>query len=76
MSPQTPPQNPDTLGQRIRQARARAGLYQRELAKTVGISTHYLCRVERDHLKPSDVLVGKIARACAVPVDELTVSAA
>lgn len=76
MSPHTPPPNPDTLGQRIRQARARAGLYQRELAESVGISTHYLCRVERDHLKPSTVLLGKIARACSVPIDELMASAA
>ena len=66
----------DTLGRRIRTARSRAGLYQRELAEALGISVHHLCRVERDHVKPSTVLVGKIARRVDVSVDELLGSAA
>ena len=52
------------LGQFVREARRRAGLSQRELAASVGISQPHVARIERGSVEPPFELVRRLVRAC------------
>ena len=59
------------LGQRLRELREKADISLRELAKDVGISPPFLSDVELGRRYPSDEILGKLAKALKVSVDEL-----
>lgn len=52
-------------------ARAQAALTVRELSKKSGVTTSTINRIEKGHIEPNPVTVGKIARALNVPVETL-----
>ena len=51
------------LGKEIRRLRNEAGMTLRGLAATLGISAAHLSDIERNHRRPSDGLLRKIARS-------------
>ena len=53
----------EALGTRVKEARKRAGLTQRELADRTGLKTNYVTRVETGDRKCSDVALRAIATA-------------
>lgn len=56
----------------IKKIREEKGIKQTELAKTIGISTGYLCHLEngtRDN--PSICIMGKIAKALNRSIEEI-----
>jgi transcriptional regulator with XRE-family HTH domain len=67
--PRTPA--PATLGTVVRQYRERAGLTQAQLAERAGLADATISRVERGRLHPSADLIGKLASALGVTVDDL-----
>ena len=54
---------PTTLGERVRQARERAGLDQAALAAAVGVHAKTVSKWENDHQAPTDDMLAAIARA-------------
>ncbi len=61
----------DSLGNRLKEARARAGLTQAELAAAVGVTRKTVNTVENCVFVPSALLALKLARVLDTPVEEL-----
>jgi transcriptional regulator with XRE-family HTH domain len=59
-------------GRRIRAFRKLKGYTQEGFAKDIGISVSILGEVERGNRMPSHELLGEVARALNVSVEELT----
>lgn len=59
-------------GARIKSARKRRRLTQRELADRSGVSYSTLTKVEQGHIPASPSVIGALAHALSVPVTELT----
>lgn len=59
------------LSNRLKEARARLGLTQAELALRVGVSRKTINTVENGVFVPSTVLALRLARALGAPVEEL-----
>jgi transcriptional regulator with XRE-family HTH domain len=60
-----------SLGQKIKGLRDAADLSLRELAKKLDVSAPFLSDVELGRRFPSEDVLAKLAKALAVPVDEL-----
>lgn len=60
-----------TLGDRVRQARARRGMTRKLLARDSGVSERYLAQIETGQGNISILLLIQIARALDLPVQEL-----
>ena len=52
-------------------ARIRAGLYQRDLAQKVGITSNTLSQIENGYKSTSGVTANKICSILGVPFDEI-----
>lgn len=63
----------DTVGQRLRWARERAGLTQNDLFKSSGVSVTAIHRIEQDESKPRPTTARKLAKELGVRVQWLTV---
>lgn len=61
----------DAVGPRLRGLRQKAGATLAELSATTGISVSTLSRLESGHRRPTLELLLPLARAHAVPLDEL-----
>lgn len=62
---------PDTIGSRIRQARKKANITQRELSEKAFISESYLTLIELDKRNPSTDVVTKLAEILNISADHL-----
>jgi transcriptional regulator with XRE-family HTH domain len=60
-----------SLGQRIRYYRTKAGLSQKALAASVGLSPTVLSRYEADKLEPNVLTLMNIAKVLKITVDAL-----
>ena len=60
-----------TLGDRVRQARARRGMTRKQLARDSGVSERYLAQIETGQGNISILLLLQIARALDLPVQDL-----
>ncbi len=60
-----------TIGQRIKEAREKAGLTQEELGKKIGVTGVAIMRYEKDKRQPRLAQLQAIASALGVPVQEL-----
>ena len=60
-----------SLGQRLRELRDKADLSLRELAKKIGISSPFLSDIELGRRFPSEEILGKLARALNVSLEDL-----
>src|SRR6266403_2451887 len=60
-----------SLGQRLHELRDKADLSLRELAKKVGISGPFLSDIELGRRFPSEEILGKLARALNVSLEDL-----
>jgi transcriptional regulator with XRE-family HTH domain len=60
-----------SLGQRLRELRDKADLSLRELAKRIGVSSAFLSDIELGRRFPSEVILGKLASALNVPLEDL-----
>jgi transcriptional regulator with XRE-family HTH domain len=60
-----------SLGQRLRELRDKADLSVRELAKRIGISSPFLSDIELGRRFPSEEILGKLAAALNVPLEDL-----
>jgi transcriptional regulator with XRE-family HTH domain len=59
-------------GKGLRNARRKAGITQRELAKKIGVSFTYISKIENERIKPSQVsedVIRAYARAVGMPED-------
>ena len=61
----------ETLGNRLKEARAEAGVTQAELADLVGVSRKTINTVENGVFVPSTLLALKLAAALSVGVEDL-----
>ncbi len=59
------------LVNRLKVARAEAGLSQSDLAAMVGVTRQTICSIETGQYCPSTLLAFLLARALAKPVDQL-----
>jgi len=57
------------IGEQIKKAREEAGIFQSELALSVGVSENYISLIENGHKNPSDKLLKKIAKICEREVE-------
>lgn len=62
------------IGKAIKELRQQRGMYQKDFAKQVGISTNALCSLETNKAEPSVSTLKKIAKAFDVPLSLLLVS--
>jgi transcriptional regulator with XRE-family HTH domain len=53
----------------LREARLRAGLTQRELARLAGVPQPAVSRIERDHVSPRIDTLDVLLRACGLALD-------
>lgn len=62
-----------TLGEHIRDARERAGLSARDLARIVGVVPTYISRIElgRDPTPPTEAVVRRIAQAVGADAEHM-----
>lgn len=60
-----------STGDRIQQLRRSLGLSIRALAKRADVSVAYLSKLEQGDANPTVAILGKIAAALGVPVDDL-----
>jgi XRE family transcriptional regulator, aerobic/anaerobic benzoate catabolism transcriptional regulator len=60
-----------SLGDRVRQSRARRGMTRKQLARDSGISERYLAQIESGHGNISVLLLRQLAKALNVSVDVL-----
>lgn len=60
-----------TFGQRLAHLRVRQGFTQTELAERIGVSQRVVCYYERETEYPPTHLLGKIAEALNVSLEEL-----
>jgi transcriptional regulator with XRE-family HTH domain len=63
--------NETSLGQRLRELRDKADLSARELAKRIGVSSPFLSDIELGRRFPSEEVLGKLAAALNVPLEDL-----
>lgn len=61
----------DTLAVRLRQARARRGWSQEELADRAGVSDRYIGSIERATVSSSVTVLGRLAAALGVEPGDL-----
>jgi transcriptional regulator with XRE-family HTH domain len=61
----------EKIGDNLRQARAEAGLSQRELGKRSGVNAITICRVEQGTENPSVQLLLKLSNALEINVHDL-----
>ena len=59
------------LANRLKVARAEAGLSQSDLAAMVGVTRQTICSIETGQYCPSTLLAFLLARALGKPVDQL-----
>ena len=64
---------PMTIGNRIRELRAPAGLTQQDLADRVGVSRQTINAIETSKYSPSLEVAFRIARALGTPLDTVFV---
>lgn len=70
--PRTPPPDPLTsLGDRVRQTRARRGMTRKQLARDSGVSERYLAQIEGGHGNISVLVLRQLAKALSVSPDIL-----
>jgi XRE family aerobic/anaerobic benzoate catabolism transcriptional regulator len=60
-----------SLGDRVRQARARRGMTRKQLARDSGVSERYLAQIEAGHGNISVLVLRRLAKALNVSVDVL-----
>ncbi|MBI2092354.1 MAG: helix-turn-helix transcriptional regulator [Deltaproteobacteria bacterium] len=60
-----------TLGGTIKEARMAKGISLRKFADEIGVSPPHVSDIENDNRKPSDELLGKIAKNLDLSFDEL-----
>jgi transcriptional regulator with XRE-family HTH domain len=60
-----------SLGQRLRKLRDKADLSLRELANRIGVSSPFLSDIELGRRFPSEEVLGKLAAALNVPLEDL-----
>src|SRR5215813_1224186 len=60
-----------SLGQRLRELRDKADLSVRELAKRIGVSSPFLSDIELGRRFPSEEILGKLAKALNVSLEDL-----
>jgi transcriptional regulator with XRE-family HTH domain len=60
-----------SLGQRLRELRDKADLSVRELAKRIGVSSPFLSDIELGRRFPSEEVLGKLAAALNVQLEDL-----
>ncbi len=60
-----------SLGDRVRQARARRGMTRKQLARDSEVSERYLAQIESGHGNISVLVLRQLAKALNVPVDVL-----
>jgi transcriptional regulator with XRE-family HTH domain len=60
-----------SLGQRLRELRDRADLTVRELGKRIGVSSPFLSDIELGRRFPSEEVLGKLAAALNVQLEDL-----
>jgi XRE family transcriptional regulator, aerobic/anaerobic benzoate catabolism transcriptional regulator len=60
-----------SLGDRVRQTRARRGMTRKQLARDSGVSERYLAQIESGHGNISVLVLRRLAKALNVPVDVL-----
>ena len=60
-----------SLGQRLRELRDKADLSVRELAKRIGVSSPFLSDIELGRRFPSEEVLGKLAAALNVRLEDL-----
>jgi XRE family transcriptional regulator, aerobic/anaerobic benzoate catabolism transcriptional regulator len=60
-----------SLGDRVRQARARRGMTRKQLARDSGVSERYLAQIESGHGNISVLILRQLAKALNVAVDVL-----
>ncbi len=63
----------DEFGERLRRARERAGLGQRDLADAAGVGTATITRLERGQTQARPVTVRRLAAALGVRVPWLSI---
>ena len=56
------PKRPKTLGERIKKHRIDLGLFQRDVAKFVGVATDTVRLWEKERTKPSEIHLRKIRK--------------
>ena len=62
---------PENIGSRIRQARKKANMTQRELSERAFISESYLTLIELDKRNPSTDVITKLAEILNISADHL-----
>ena len=62
------PQQEVRVGMRLRHARLSAGMHMRELAETAGCSESFVSKVENDKVRPSLVMLHRLAGALGLNV--------
>lgn len=67
--------NSESLGDVLREARGRADLSLRDLAKKLGITPSYISDIENDRRVPSEEVLGQLAGALGLELDELMAKA-
>jgi XRE family transcriptional regulator, aerobic/anaerobic benzoate catabolism transcriptional regulator len=60
-----------SLGDRVRQARARRGMTRKQLARDSGVSQRYLAQIESGNGNISVLVLRRLAKALGMPVDAL-----
>jgi transcriptional regulator with XRE-family HTH domain len=60
-----------SIGKNILHCRVDKRIFQKDLAKTIGITANYLCQIERDKRKPPIDMLEKIATALGTTSSEL-----
>src|ERR1700685_4767465 len=60
-----------SLGDRVRQARARRGMTRKQLAHDAGVSERYLAQIESGHGNISVLILRQLAKALNMAVDVL-----
>lgn len=63
-----------TIGERLRRERVRAGLTQVEIAKRLGVSAPYVCRLEHGVRRPSRDFVGRWAEVTGAGAADLVLA--
>jgi transcriptional regulator with XRE-family HTH domain len=67
----TPEKATAELGERVRKARANAGLSTQELAEKVGVTSQHVRRIEAGGVQATAIVIARIARALDIPVNHL-----
>ena len=70
------PATPRSLGDRVRQARARRGMTRKQLARDSGVSERYLAQIESGNGNISVLVLRRLAKALSMSVDVLLVEGA